>query len=142
MRMDRSKQGVAPRTCLSKLPLKPRPNGPPGGVGSNRPQSPGMRNFSGPPSTGPRNAMYPAPLSPSMPNMNVSGPMAGSQDGRQRSQSIDMRPRQSPQMMQSPGFGASPPRDHRRSASVSQLAGQGSPQSALPVRKPVPGQAM
>ena len=24
--MDRSQQGVAPRTCLSKLPVKPRPS--------------------------------------------------------------------------------------------------------------------
>jgi hypothetical protein len=41
--MDRSQQGVAPRTCLSKVPLKPRPMGPP---------PPGARN--GPPHGPPR----------------------------------------------------------------------------------------
>ncbi|QIW94900.1 hypothetical protein AMS68_000418 [Peltaster fructicola] len=47
VRMDRSQQGVAPRTCLSKTPVKPR-NGPPGGrvspQGNMRgpPQSPGL----------------------------------------------------------------------------------------------------
>ncbi|PSK46257.1 Ephexin-1 [Elsinoe australis] len=143
--MDRSKQGVTPRTCLSKLPLKPRPVGPPPGMRPlGRPESPAHRNFSGPPSTGPRN-MYPAPLSPSMPNMNMprgpnSPPNANRMRSRSQSQSVDNGNRASPQMMQSVGFGASPPRDHRRSASMGQLAMGTSPTRVA--RKPVPGQAM
>ncbi|KAF4551478.1 Hypothetical protein D9617_13g099780 [Elsinoe fawcettii] len=142
--MDRSKQGVAPRTCLSKLPLKPRPAGPPPGMRPLRPESPNMRNFSGPPAPGHRN-MYPAPLSPSMPNMNMprGGPNSPPQGNRARShsqsQSMDNGNRGSPQMMQSAGFGASPVRDHRRSASMGQL---GLSPNRVPVRKPVPGQAM
>ena len=43
MRMDRSQQGVAPRTCLSTRAVKPRPsNGPRGGP------PPGMRGPNGP----------------------------------------------------------------------------------------------
>lgn len=37
IRLDRSQQGVAPRTCLSTRPVKPRSNGPPHG-----PPEPGM----------------------------------------------------------------------------------------------------
>ncbi|KAF2228055.1 hypothetical protein BDZ85DRAFT_277920 [Elsinoe ampelina] len=143
-RMDRSKQGVAPRTCLSKLPLKPRPAGPPPGMRplNGRPESPGMRNFSGPPAPGHGN-MYPAPLSPSMPNMSMThGPQGRARaHSHSQSQSMDNGNRQSPQMMQSAGFGASPPRDHRRSASMGQLGLGGSP-SRVPARKPVPGMAI
>lgn len=32
IRLDRSQQGVAPRTCLSTRPVKPRSNGPPRGL--------------------------------------------------------------------------------------------------------------
>jgi hypothetical protein len=40
--MDRSQQGVAPRTCLSKQPLKPR-QGPPPGARAGPPRSgPGL----------------------------------------------------------------------------------------------------
>nr|POE77857.1 hypothetical protein CFP56_09500 [Quercus suber] len=57
VRMDRSQQGVAPRTCLSKVPVKPRPQGPPNG---QRGPAPGMR---GPgPQQGP--GMVPRALSP------------------------------------------------------------------------------
>ncbi|KAF2157065.1 hypothetical protein K461DRAFT_10090 [Myriangium duriaei CBS 260.36] len=130
--MDRSKQGVAPRTCLSKMALKPRPNGPPPGMAPLRPQSPGMRNFSGPPSAGLRDPLYPAPLSPSMPNMNVSSGMPQNSNsppgGRQRSYSQSQ-----------PGVAL---KDHRRSASMSQLGLNGSARAAIPNRKPVPGQAM
>ncbi|KAK5727964.1 hypothetical protein LTR17_012271 [Elasticomyces elasticus] len=54
IRMDRSQQGVVPRTCLSKLPVKPRPQGPPQGS-NGRPISP-----MGPPAPG----MTPRPLTP------------------------------------------------------------------------------
>ncbi|KAF2664602.1 hypothetical protein BT63DRAFT_93490 [Microthyrium microscopicum] len=47
MQMDQSKQGVVPRTCLSKHPIKPRPASP--GRGSPRAPPPGMRGPGGPP---------------------------------------------------------------------------------------------
>ncbi|KAH9827578.1 Src-like 3 domains [Teratosphaeria destructans] len=55
IRMDRTQQGVAPRTCLSKLPVKPRPQGPPPPPGAQnaRPMTP-----TGPP------GMMPRPLTP------------------------------------------------------------------------------
>lgn len=59
MRLDRSQQGVAPRSCLSARPVKPRLRPPPGAVpvprgpprmGPNgRPMSPAGRIPSGPP---------------------------------------------------------------------------------------------
>lgn len=61
--MDRSKQGVVPRTCLSKHPVKPRPASP-GQRGPPPPRGappPGIRNpASGSSSPGPR-SMSPAP---------------------------------------------------------------------------------
>lgn len=109
--MDQSKQGVAPRTCLSKLPLKPRPVGPPSNGRSmgppvkGRPMGPpsaqGRRNFSGPPTSGspaPR-SMVPAPLSPVM-NGRVS-PATGSpqlrQGPRQRARTVS-NPAAGPQL--------------------------------------------
>ncbi|KAF2848288.1 hypothetical protein T440DRAFT_491385 [Plenodomus tracheiphilus IPT5] len=59
IRMDRSQQGVVPRTCLSKHPVKPR-TGPP----RQGPPPPGMR---GPPirsAMGPGGIPQPRPLSP------------------------------------------------------------------------------
>lgn len=59
IRMDRSQQGVVPRTCLSKHPVKPR-TGPP----RQGPPPPGMR---GPPirsPMGPGGIPQPRPLSP------------------------------------------------------------------------------
>lgn len=51
IRMDRTQQGVCPRTCLSKMPVKPR-QGPPPAINS-RPSSPQEQN-----------GMYPRPLTP------------------------------------------------------------------------------
>lgn len=84
IRLDRSQQGVCPRTCLSQRPVKPRPQGPPPpgargpprpGYGPNgSPQSP-MGNR-GPPrpyspaggpraqSPGPNGIQFPHPQSP------------------------------------------------------------------------------
>ncbi|KAK5138059.1 hypothetical protein LTR08_005857 [Meristemomyces frigidus] len=53
IRMDRSQQGVAPRTCLSKLPVKPRPQSPTSSGSNARPMTP----------TGPL-GMIPRPLTP------------------------------------------------------------------------------
>lgn len=82
VRMDRTKQGVVPRTCVSKHPVKPRngpprqpppgqrPRGPPinsqmgpGGVPQPRPLTPSSgRNSPHPPSLSPANGrMSPAP---------------------------------------------------------------------------------
>ncbi|RPA92823.1 hypothetical protein L873DRAFT_1793991 [Choiromyces venosus 120613-1] len=87
IRLDRSQQGVCPRTCLSQRPVKPRPQGPPpqgppgargpphpGFPPNGRPQSPaGSR---GPPrpysptggpraqSPGPNGSQFPRPQSP------------------------------------------------------------------------------
>jgi len=58
IRLDRSQQGVAPRTCLSARPVKPRPRGPPG--------SPGPR---GPPMMGPPGGR---PMSPAYGRMSPS----------------------------------------------------------------------
>jgi hypothetical protein len=68
MRMDRSKQGVVPRTCLSKHPVKPRPSSPARG----NPRGPqGMR---GPPPLGPPPfAQPPRPLTPGS-GRNSPGP--------------------------------------------------------------------
>lgn len=45
IRLDRSQQGVCPRTCLSQRPVKPRPTGPPGSPpqARPRPQSPSVQ---------------------------------------------------------------------------------------------------
>lgn len=47
IRLDRSQQGVAPRTCLSTRPVKPRSNGPPRGPPApGMPRSPEQRSIS------------------------------------------------------------------------------------------------
>ncbi|RYC61854.1 hypothetical protein CHU98_g4365 [Xylaria longipes] len=72
IRLDRSRQGVVPRTCLSTRPVKPRPaGGPPGSRNGGPPVNPsGLR---GPPhGPGPNNAPnYP----PGHPNGRPESPM-------------------------------------------------------------------
>ncbi|KAL1310781.1 hypothetical protein AAFC00_001026 [Neodothiora populina] len=148
MTMDRSKQGVAPRTCLSKLPLKPRPNGPPNGRLMG-PPPPGqtMRKVSEPPRP---NSLVPAPLAPIVNDRRV---VSNSQNQRQRTAS---GPLANPHM-RSMSPGPMPPKpmaDSRpRSASVgsgatTQHDGASGPGSSplkpavVPARKPVPGQAL
>ncbi|KXT13899.1 hypothetical protein AC579_2636 [Pseudocercospora musae] len=72
IRMDRSQQGVAPRTCLSKVPVKPRPQGsPPQGAGPNpRGPPPGARRPAG--ANGPPSAMVPRPLTPAQSSRSPS----------------------------------------------------------------------
>ncbi|WPH00171.1 Hypothetical protein R9X50_00299400 [Acrodontium crateriforme] len=80
VRMDRSQQGVCPRTCLSKLPVKPRPGPPPG---QQRPQTPNSMRPSTPnsarmPPQGNHGPMFPRPLTPSQsrgPSPTNSGEM-------------------------------------------------------------------
>ncbi|CAK4031761.1 nuclear pore complex DDB_G0274915-like [Lecanosticta acicola] len=64
IRMDRSQQGVAPRTCLSKLPVKPRPQPPPGTAPRPGTAQGGRRPSNPPPPTPTNGAMYPRPLTP------------------------------------------------------------------------------
>ncbi|KAF7956573.1 hypothetical protein EAE96_003907 [Botrytis aclada] len=77
IRLDRSKQGVVPRTCLSTRPVKPRPQQP-GPQGSpamrpqQRPMSPGMNQ--GPPRVPNKDAGPPYPSSPMRPNGPPNGP--------------------------------------------------------------------
>ncbi|SMR53903.1 unnamed protein product [Zymoseptoria tritici ST99CH_1A5] len=70
IRMDRSQQGVAPRTCLSKLPVKPRPQGPPGQQGSR----PGTAQSNRSPPNAP-GMMVPRPLTPNSNERPISPPM-------------------------------------------------------------------
>lgn len=92
IRMDRSQQGVCPRTCLSKLPVKPRPNGPPPNGPNGRPMGPPPPGMRGPPPPS-GNKMMPRPLTPngrersntSSDRTSVSSPQ---EDARVRSQSV------------------------------------------------------
>ena len=151
--MDRSKQGVAPRQCLSKMPIKPRPAGPPpngrpqspamrNGPPNGRPQSPAMRN--GPPPNGrqyqiPQGQMQPAPLSPSMPILNGAQRDLPSQ--RQRAHSLSQNNQAALNAQSAP---QRPQNEHRRSASAGTFGKASSTPSlaSIPTRKPVPGQAM
>ncbi|KAM0325884.1 hypothetical protein ACHAQA_007187 [Verticillium albo-atrum] len=157
IRLDRSSQGVVPRTCLSTRPVKPRPQnggprgppikvGPPRGPGPNHP--PGQRPM--PPQGGPRGAPRPMgppggrPMSPAGARGMSPGPR--SQSPGPRFQGSPGGRSQSPNGMgrtQSPAGSNriphpsrmnpnSPPRD-------SQLS-QGPPTGPVG-RKPVPGQA-
>ena len=116
MRMDRSQQGVCPRTCLSKLPVKPRPQGPPPQNGPpGRPMGPlppGMRR---PASPAMNNQMMPRPLTPT---------------GRERSHT---GPRNTP---------ADQAASRHRSQSVGGASERPISPVGMPARKPVPGQAL
>lgn len=72
--MDRSRKGVVPRTCLSKMPVKPR--GPPS---QNGPLAAGPNAMPTPPPAG----MAPRPLTPT-------------QQGRQRAPTLDGVPARKP----------------------------------------------
>ncbi|USW56056.1 Putative SH3 domain-containing protein [Septoria linicola] len=115
--MDRSKQGVAPRTCLSKLPVKPRPQGPPPQQGS-----PGYRPV--PPNGAPR-----GPLPP----QNGNRPAPNGAPGA-------MQPRPlTPQSIRTPS-----PTEQQRPMEQPSTSGSSSTSPAgsqVPKRKPV-GQAM
>jgi hypothetical protein len=88
--MDRSKQGVVPRTCLSKHPVKPR-QGP--ATPSGRPRGPPPPGMRGPPSgrnspaaypQSGRNSPGPRSMSPA-PYATSSRPLTPTQGGRERS---------------------------------------------------------
>lgn len=117
IRMDRTQQGVCPRTCLSKLPVKPRQQGPPP---QNGPQGARPR---GPPPPG-----MPRSQSPAMRDNMVPRPLTPT--GRERSQT---GPRMSPGAQN----GGRP-----RSQSVGGANERPASPSGMPARKPVPGQAL
>ena len=140
VRMDRSQQGVVPRTCLSTRPVKPRP--PPGGGRQGPPV-----NLNGPPRGHPRNpsiaSMTPGqrPMRPQSPGgRSTGGPGSRAQSPAGRSMSPYGGPRsQSPgPRSQSPG----PLRAPLRSQSPA-LMNRSSPMnpSSGPSR-PIPGQAI
>nr|XP_036577873.1 uncharacterized protein CTRU02_12180 [Colletotrichum truncatum]KAF6784969.1 hypothetical protein CTRU02_12180 [Colletotrichum truncatum] len=135
IRLDRSQQGVVPRTCLSTRPVKPRPQGPPRGPGPNGahgpPRGPGPNGHPrgpGPnfppgqrpmtPQGGPHGGPpYPRPESPARPMTAGGRPASPAGNGpmghRGRPQSPGPRfqgpPGQRPQSPGGPGRKASPP---------------------------------
>ena len=157
--MDRSHQGVAPRTCLSKLPLKPRPVSPQGQQPGSRPTGPlPMR-----PPVG-LSSMVPRPLTPTSGRSSPVNPFADAfaqSAGRARSKSNAPAPQQSltPGAYSGGGQAEQAQQSRRRSKSVTDLqpmtyqgpmsshipighassSSMGS-MSSIPTRKPVPGQ--
>ena len=117
IRLDRSQQGVAPRTCLSTRPVKPR----------SKPQPHG-------PATGPRGPPFLGSLSSSSGSSSPASPLAP--------RSMSPAPKRVQQRSMSPGpYGGgpqqkstSPPRGKRRSNSVSDLReGKNSPPGPNPI---------
>ncbi|KAF4485630.1 variant sh3 [Fusarium agapanthi] len=154
IRLDRSRQGVVPRTCLSTRPVKPRPaqsgprpgppvkvGGPPRGPGPNQPQ--GQR-----PMTPQGNFGQARPASPAGPNPNGSRPQSPmGPPGRPQGRPMSPGPR-----AQSPGPAGgrsqSPSGMNRRNnppgpspMNPSQDPRSGPSSSGSLSRKPVPGQA-
>ncbi|RFU30573.1 hypothetical protein B7463_g5784, partial [Scytalidium lignicola] len=137
IRLDRSQQGVVPRTCLSVRPVKPRPpqNGPrgppppgmrPGPQG--RPMSPATNQGPRPMSPAQARPMSPAQARPMSPAQNR--PMTPTSQGRPASPAQQQARRLTP-----PGQSPMNP---------AQQANNGPPpETRTPVgRKPVPGQAL
>jgi hypothetical protein len=171
IRMDRSQQGVAPRTCLSKLPVKPRPQGPPpqGGPrnGPGGPQQqqqqrppmggpgggPGMPNGAGPrrPSN-PQNAGNNMQQPQVIPGAMYPRPLTPTQGGQpqQQQQQQQQRPMQQQQQQQRPQQQQPQQQQQQQQQRPQQPQPQSqqphqAPRSApsSPPRKPVvPGQAM
>lgn len=155
IRMDRSQQGVAPRTCLSKAPLKPRPMGPPPSA-KNGPRGPGSM---GPPprpiagakvrqnSSSSQGSAASQARRPSMAPSKPSSPTLAEQ-ARQRSASAAASPtKASRQTQQNAELAAEA---HSRSASMGTASSAAKSTNAsgpstplgVPTRKPVPGQAL
>ncbi|KAL8973858.1 MAG: hypothetical protein Q9197_001893 [Variospora fuerteventurae] len=172
IRLDRSQQGVAPRTCLSARPVKPRPNPngrghtprgpPPPGMFSpsqQRPMSPSSgRGSPGPPDRAPRGmvpgpqpnqrSMSPGPYGggPQRPNMPPAG-------GKRRSNSASEFRERRPSP---PGPSPMNPNAQNMLSGVRKVPLQlrpitapdhppptaAPPPSSMPSRKPVPGQAI
>ncbi|KAK7958557.1 hypothetical protein PG988_013405 [Apiospora saccharicola] len=123
IRLDRSQQGVVPRTCLSTRPVKPRPAGGPPGARNGPPVNPN-RAMRGPQSPG--GPMNGRPASPGGRPMSPAGARGQSPGPRQRGNSESA---QSTRRMSPPG--PSPLQQQEQQQTPSRPIG----------RKPVPGQA-
>ncbi|KAL8859615.1 MAG: hypothetical protein Q9178_004014 [Gyalolechia marmorata] len=171
IRLDRSQQGVAPRTCLSARPVKPRPNPnargpsprgppPPGmlGSGQQRPMSPSSGHGSprlydraprgmAPGPRGGQRSMSPGPYGGGPQRTNIPPP-----GGRRRSNSASEVPER---RMSPPGPSPMNPNSQGMLPGVQKVPLQqqaviksdlvplsSSPPASIPARKPVPGQAM
>ncbi|KAL8673138.1 MAG: hypothetical protein Q9168_002435 [Polycauliona sp. 1 TL-2023] len=170
IRLDRSQQGVAPRTCLSARPVKPRPNpnargpaprGPPPGMfhpGQQRPMSPSSgRGSPGPYDRAPR-GMAPGPhsgqrsMSPGPYGGGPQRPIIPPPGGRRRSNSAsEVRERRmsppgpSPMNPNAQGILSGVQKAPLQQQAVNgqdQVSLSSSPPASIPARKPVPGQAM
>jgi hypothetical protein len=169
MRMDRSQQGVVPRTCLSKNTVKPRqgpppqgrPNGPPNGQRGppppgfqpGRPMTPTGRNSPAPYGPGPQGR----PMTPNG-GRNSPAPGQGPRNGPGPAPYAAYIPQRSmsPGPYGAPGGMAPPPsRPDAASRQRSNSLGSAPPQQQGPVqpvkplspqssvaRKPVPGVAV
>ncbi|KAI5861938.1 hypothetical protein GGS23DRAFT_119894 [Durotheca rogersii] len=159
IRLDRSQQGVVPRTCLSTRPVKPRPaGGPPGSRpgppvvpnGQRGPRTPGpyppgqrpMTPQGGPPRpmTAGGRPQSPATMRPQSPATGrPMSPYRGPMSPGPRPQS----PGQGPQSPSTMGRRMTPPGPspmNPNGGAPSQQPYQGPPQGPVG-RKPVPGQA-
>ncbi|THY56908.1 hypothetical protein D6C97_04952 [Aureobasidium pullulans] len=164
IRMDRSQQGVAPRTCLSKLPLKPRPMGPPPGAKNGPPRAvprPGQGLMGPPPrpipgakvrqnSSSSQGSAVSQPRRPSIqPSKQSSPTLAEQAQSRQRSMSVAASPTKAPRQTEQQRA-VSAAEAHSRSASMgtassaekSSTASGATTPLGVPARKPVPGQAL
>ncbi|KAK2004446.1 hypothetical protein LX36DRAFT_677014 [Colletotrichum falcatum] len=148
IRLDRSQQGVVPRTCLSARPVKPRPpqaQGPPRGhpMGPGAPRSPGTNSPPGQRPYSPQGGPHAGrPASPAGPGGRPQSPGPHSQSPGPRYQGPSGQRPQSPNEM-----GPSRIPQPTRMNPVGPLQGspaQGRPGPPMaPVgRKPVPGQAV
>ncbi|KAI2619911.1 hypothetical protein GGR54DRAFT_108108 [Hypoxylon sp. NC1633] len=169
IRLDRSKQGVVPRTCLSTRPVKPRPAGGPPGTRNGPPVNPsGPRGPRGPGGPGPNYPPGQRPMTPqsgrpespmrpmtagrpqSPAGMRPQSPATGrpmSPYGSRPASPANGRPMSPGPRAQSPG-----PRQQRRMSppgpspmnpnggAPAQQQYRGPPQGSVG-RKPVPGQA-
>ena len=158
VRLDRSQQGVVPRTCISKLPVKPRPAGPPPGMRGaprgapqGRPrgppegytQSPLTTTMSPTSSSGLNTYLQHTSMSPvgARARSKSNGPVsynAQSQSTRygdyQNTNQVSNRPRANSASSRRP----IPSGTSSLNQQASFLASDG----VLPIRKPVPGQAI
>lgn len=150
IRLDRSQQGVVPRTCLSTRPVKPRPQQPGqtprgspqgqrGPQGQMRPMSPGMNGPRPSSPAGGRNSPAPGqrPMTPQGQQQRPMTPQG--QQQRPMTPQGQGRPR-SPSVAQQQGRRQSPPGPSPMNPSPQTQELSSSPPSVG--RKPVPGQAL